>query len=246
MRISFVVPAYNEESRIGACVQSIQREIERAHAVAEIIVVNNASTDTTRATAEHAGATVIDESRKGLTRARQTGFEHSAGELIANIDADVLIPPGWLDTVLARFDANPALVALSGPFIYYDLSLPQRILVRLFYAGGLTLSILGKTLTGRGAMLQGGNFVLRRTALEKMGGFDTSIEFYGEDTDTARRIAAHGKVLWTFSLPVLASGRRLAHEGVLRTGLRYALNFFSVSLFGKPVHKTYTDIRPTV
>ena len=39
-----------------------------------------------------------------------------------------------------------------------------------------------------GSMVQGGNFVLRRNGLEKIGGFDTTIAFYGEDTDMARRM----------------------------------------------------------
>jgi len=53
------------------------------------------------------------------------------------------------------------------------------------------------------------------------GGFDTSITFYGEDTDVARRISRVGTVKWTFKLPMYTSGRRLAHDGVMRTGIRY-------------------------
>lgn len=244
MKVSFVIPAYNEESRVAACVTAIRDEMARTSQDAEIIVVNNASTDGTRAAAEAAGARVVDEPRKGLTRARQTGFEHSTGELIANIDADVLLPAGWLDTVIARFVRDPRLVALSGPFIYHDLSFLTRLLTRVFYAAGLLATQLIHVATGAGAMLQGGNFVLRRSALERIGGFNTSIEFYGEDTDIARRMAREGRVVWTFALPVSASGRRLAHEGMLRTGLRYALNFFAVSLRGKPLHDTHEDIRP--
>lgn len=244
MKVSFVIPAYNEEQHIAACIASIRAEMSRTSNDAEIIVVNNASTDGTRAAAEAAGARVVDESRKGITRARQTGFEHSSGELIANIDADVRIPSGWLDTVIARFVRDPQLVALSGPFIYHDLSLLTRLLACAFYAAGLAAVRLVRLATGRGAMLQGGNFVLRRDALEHIGGFDTTIEFYGEDTDIAQRMATQGRVVWTFALPVSASGRRLAHEGALRTALRYALNFFSVSLRGKPLHRTHEDIRP--
>lgn len=244
MRISFVIPAYNEEERIGRCIERIQREVGRTGVHAEIIVVNNASLDKTRPIAKsYEDVQVVDEPRKGLTFARQAGFEHSTGELIANIDADVLLPEGWVDTVLQRFGYYPDLVALSGPFIYYDLPLYARILVRVFYAIGLALSRASHALSGRGAMLQGGNFVLRRDALERIGGFDTSIEFYGEDTDIAQRMATQGRVLWTFALPVHASGRRLKHEGIVQTGLRYALNFFSVAYAGKPVSVQHVDVR---
>lgn len=244
MKVSFVVPAYNEEARIGACVSAIRAEIERVGADAEIIVANNASTDGTKAAAEKAGARVVDEPRKGITWARQAGYQISTGELIANIDADVRIPQGWLTTVLSKFSADPELVALSGPFIYDDLSRWARFLTRAFYALGLMSSRASELLDGRGAMLQGGNFVLRRSALDAIGGFNTAIEFYGEDSDTARRIATQGTVEWTFDLPVYSSGRRLKEEGIVRTGVKYAANHFAVSLTGKPVTKKYQDIRP--
>ena len=126
MKISFVVPAYNEQALLPACLTAIRDEILRAGQVlgqdAEIIVVNNASTDNTRAVAAAVpGVAVIDEPRKGLVQARWAGFEASSGALVANIDADTIIPPGWLTEVLRQFGANPNLVALSGPYIYYGV-----------------------------------------------------------------------------------------------------------------------------
>ncbi len=243
MKVSFVIPAYNEERSIAACINTIQAEAARVSNDVEIVVVNNASTDNTRAVAEAAGARVVDEPRKGLTRARQTGFEHSSGEIVANIDADVLIPAGWLDMVIARFVRDSQLVALSGPFVYHDLGLLTRMATRLFYWFGYCISVVSMGLAGRGAMLQGGNFVLRRSALEQAGGFNTDISFYGEDIDTAQRMYAQGRVEWNFGLWVNTSGRRLKEEGVLRTGMRYALNYFSVAFFGTPATKAHRDIR---
>jgi hypothetical protein len=51
-------------------------------------------------------------------------------------------------------------------------------------------------------------------------------------------------VLWTFDLPMLASGRRLEKEGVIITGLRYTLNYFWVTVMGRPFTQKYNDIRP--
>ena len=68
MRVSFVVPAFNEEAYVGACLQSILCEAEACGEPVEIIVVNNASTDRTREVAQRfAGVTVVDEPRKGVT-----------------------------------------------------------------------------------------------------------------------------------------------------------------------------------
>lgn len=245
MKISFVIPAYNEEARLGLCLESVQKEILRERADAEIIVVNNASTDrTTEIARGFRSVRVVDEPQKGLVRARQAGFRASSGELVANIDADTIVPQGWLHTVLHEFERGKNLVALSGPFIYHDMPFPSRVLVRAFYAAGFLLYLLNRFIFRTGSMLQGGNFVVQREALQKIGGFDTSIEFYGEDTDVARRLSKIGNVKWTFKLPIYTSGRRLADEGIMRIGFRYALNYFWTTIFRKPYTLAYKDIRP--
>lgn len=249
MKISFVIPAYNEENLIAKCLESVQKEIKNNSEINskikfEVIVVNNASTDKTREiAAAFQDVIIVDETKKGLVRARQAGYMASSGELIANIDSDTILPSGWLQIVIYEFEKNKNLVALSGPFIYYDLSNIQRFFVQIFYYLGFIIYFINHFILGKGAMLQGGNFILRRDALEKADGFDTSIEFFGEDTDIARRISPFGKVLWTFRLPIYASGRRLLEDGLLKAGYQYAINFLWISVFGKPHTKNYTDIR---
>ena len=245
MKISFVVPAYNEEAIIGKCLDSIFAEIAANQFETEVVVVNNASTDRTKEVAlGYAGVRVVDELVKGLVSARKAGFEVSTGELVANIDSDVILPSGWLKKVMTAFEKDDQLVALSGPFIYYDMSLFIRGLVKVFYALGYLTHLFNEYVLHISAMLQGGNFVIRRDAMVKAGGFDTSIAFYGEDTDVAKRLSRVGTVRWTFALPVLTSGRRLKHEGVVRMSLRYTINYFWITWFGRPFSTQYRDIRP--
>lgn len=244
MKISFVIPAYNEEGIITRCLESIKRALAGENYDAEIIVVNNASTDRTKEVASRIeGVRVVDEPRKGLTRARQAGYVASSGDIIANVDADTMLPPEWLPTVMKEFGKNPNLVALSGPFLYYDLPLFIRVLVKVFYAFGYVFYFINQHILHAGAMLQGGNFIVRRTALEKIGGYDMSIAFYGEDTDVATRISKVGTVKWTFRLPMFASGRRLQKEGFVTMGVKYAVNFFWTTYRGVPFTKEYTDVR---
>ncbi len=189
MRLSFVVPAYNEEMYLPACLESILAQTQGMGDSVEIIVVNNASADRTREVAlSYPGVRVVDEPRKGLTYARQAGFAASKGELIANVDSDSRLTEGWVAKVLAAFEEQPKLVALSGPFIYYDLTPRQRVSVQVFYAAAFLVYALNRYVLRAGSMVQGGNFVLRRKALEEIGGFNLAISFYGEDTDIARRI----------------------------------------------------------
>lgn len=244
MKVSFVIPAHNEEAIVGKCIKSVLLEIERSGADADVVVVNNASDDRTKEVAsKFPSVRVVDEFNKGLTYARSAGMRATDGEIIANIDADTILPPGWLTTVVSRFSDDSRLVGLSGPFIYYDLSAFDRVFVKVFYAIGYLIHLFNHHILRSGAMLQGGNFVIRRNALESVGGFDTSIEFYGEDTDVACRLAKVGKVVWTWKLPIYASGRRLKAEGMITMGWRYTLNHLSVAIVGRPATKSYKDIR---
>lgn len=244
MRLSFVIPAYNEERYLPGCLESIQGQIRDLQDQIEIIVVNNASTDNTRQVAlSYPGVRVVDEPRKGLTYARQAGFLASSGSLIANVDSDCRLTPGWVATVLATFDAEPSLAALSGPLVYYDLTPRQRLLVRIFYMSAFITYLINRHILRVGSMVQGGNFVLNRSALEAIGGFNTNISFYGEDTDIARRLNAVGKVRFTFDLKILSSARRLNHEGILTMAGRYSINYIWTTFLKRPFTNTHIDIR---
>lgn len=244
MKLAFVIPAYNEEALIGKCVESVLAEVKRSGRDVDVVVVNNNSTDRTREiAASYEGARVVDELQKGLVSARDGGFRTTTAELVANIDGDTIVPPGWLDTVFAEFEKDPKLVCLSGPYVYYDLNPWQRFLVGMFY--GLTSLIywVNRYVLRVGSVVQGGNFVLKRDAWIKAGGFNREIKFYGEDTDVAVRLSKQGNVKFTHKLKMLTSGRRLAEEGVFRTGLTYTLNFFWVTFAGKPATHEHSDIR---
>jgi len=239
-----VVPAYNEEAYVPACVESIVAQALELGDTVEVIVVNNASTDRTREAALRVpGVRVVDEPQKGLTFARQAGFVASSGELIANVDSDGRLPPGWVDFVLAKFEQNPKLVALSGPLVYFDMKMHQRAVVRAFFWAAKILYALNRYVVRKGSVVQGGNFVLRRDALEKIGGFNTAIAFYGEDTDIARRMFPVGDVEFSLKMNIFSSGRRLLHEGVVRMGFRYTLNYIWTMFGTKPFSEKYLDIR---
>jgi glycosyltransferase involved in cell wall biosynthesis len=255
MRLSFVVPAYNEEAYLPACLESIFQQTQAqtsdlpAGTSFEVIVVNNASTDRTREVAlSYPGVTVVDEPRKGLTFARQAGFAAATGALIANVDSDSRLTPGWVAKVLAAFAEPTApgkreLVAFSGPVLYYDLTPRQRVLVHVFYMIGWMTYAMNRYVLRVGSMVQGGNFVTSRAALAAIGGFNTGIAFYGEDTDIARRLHQVGEVRFTFSLKMFSSARRLKNEGILTMAARYSINYLWTTFFKRPFTDEYVDIR---
>jgi glycosyltransferase involved in cell wall biosynthesis len=242
--VSFVVPAYNEEALIASCLHAILAETSRVRCGAEIIVVDNNSTDCTRPIVSAIpGVAIVDEPQRGLVQARRAGCLAARGQLIANIDADTMIPPGWLDTVLSAFARHSDLAALSGPFVHYDLSKSVRAIVAAFYRLAFVSYLLVRFVFRAGSMMQGGNFVVRKSALAAADAFNSNFSFYGEDTELARRLSKVGGVKFSFGLPAFSSGRRLAAEGLLRVAFRYSINYLWTVLFKQPFTLDWLDFR---
>ena len=244
MKISFIIPAHNEEKHISQCLDSILRETSKYHHKTEIIVVNNASTDNTAHIASSfPGVVVVNEPHKGVIYARQKGFEISSGNYVVNFDADSIMPNGWLAIALEEFGKHQNLVAISGPVVYYDLSARLNRLVRWYYYIGCVSSAMNRFFFKSGPMLQLGGVMIKRTALEQIGGYNSLFEFYGDDTDLACRLYKIGKVKFKFKLAFFSSGRRIVHEGVWTMAARYCLNYFYATFLSKPCTKNHVDIR---
>lgn len=234
--ISLVIPAYNEEDYLPACLDAVMANV--AAGVAEIIVVDNASTDGTRAVIErYPIVRYVLEPEKGITRARQRGFAEASGDILAYVDADTMPPPGWIDQISRHFARADDLACLSGPYSFYDLGGLHNRIATAYFTAARPLSIVF------GSLLIGGNFAIRRSVLEAMGGFDSSIAFYGEDVDIGRRASKHGRVYFSPRLRMPTSGRRLRKEGFGRMAAVYFVNFFSIVLRSRPATMTYKDVR---
>jgi glycosyltransferase involved in cell wall biosynthesis len=236
LSISLIIPAYNEESYLGACLDAVHKNGKGKFS--EIVVVDNNSTDKTSEIAQRfPGVRVVTEKKKGLVHARQCGFENSRGSILAYIDADTLMPKGWVEQIEEHFSADPELACLSGPYQYYDIPARHQFVVSFWYwMARPTYYVLGYMATG-------GNIALRRDVVEKMNGFDTSIAFYGEDTDIAKRAHTFGKVIFTPKFTMPTSARRFKKEGLIRIGAKYLVNFLSTAIVGKPLNQKYTDVR---
>jgi len=235
--VSFCIPCYNEQAVIKRCIESIRKEAKRyVDLNYEILVIDNASTDWTAEVARACNVKVISEPNKGIVHARMAGFKAAQYEYIANIDADNVIPSFWLQKSLDSFDEKT--VAISGPIVYIEFSRFLRIMTQFFYFIGY---ICHNTI---GEIFQGGNFIVKKSALNDIGGYDTSINFYGEDTSTGQRLSKVGKVRFVPKMWLYSSARRMNKEGVITTTTRYALNYLSITFLKRPITKQYQDIRP--
>lgn len=244
MKFSIIIPAYNEEKLLSRCLKSIlEADLPENF---EIIVVNNASTDRTEEVAKSfPRIRVIREERKGVTRARQAGFQASDGDIVAFFDADTIVTKHWFKVVAEKFSNDPRLVGISGPYQFENISKPVRAL-EWFYNHIIMPAgeeVWRKIFRRGGIILYGGNFAVRRFALETIGGFNTEIEFYGEDTNLTRRIARVGKITFVKEACIFSSPRRFRGDGGIKTTAKYVLNFFGEWILKRPVHRVYRDFR---
>ena len=99
--VSVIVCAHNEAQYLAPCLYSL---LAQSRPPDEIIVINNASSDATGEVARRVpGVRVIDEPRKGLVVARETGRRAATGDVLVYLDADCRAPLTWLERVEAKF-----------------------------------------------------------------------------------------------------------------------------------------------
>jgi glycosyltransferase involved in cell wall biosynthesis len=244
LRISVIVCAHNEAQFVGPCLHSL---LAQTRVPDEILVVNNASTDETGAVAQQIpNVRVVDEPRKGLVVARETGRRASAGDLLVYLDADCRAPLRWLELIERHFMCDPALIALSAPYRFYDWDWWGRLLIRAYdFTLAPATQLLVKYILRIGTIFYGGNFAVRREALARIGGFDTSIEFHGEDTNVGGRLFALGRVRLCHDCYLFTSARRYNAMGKGAVFRLYVRNFTSEVLHHRPKDTTHVDVRET-
>jgi glycosyltransferase involved in cell wall biosynthesis len=199
VQVSFVVPARNEAEHIGDCLDSIAAAVAGRWTY-ERIVVDHGSTDRTAAIAVARGARVLAHPSGTVAAVRNAGVEASSGGILAFIDGDTVLRPGWgdgLENALREFAVEPRTLAGAKP----GIADPPSWIERLWFDPAKR--------TGA-HYLPGANLVAPRPFFHELGGFDARLET-GEDYDVCRRARlAGGRVLHE-------NGLAVEHRGWPRT-----------------------------
>ena len=247
-KVSIVIPAYNEEKYIGRLLASLQKLHQEN--ILEILVIDNGSTDKTKEMVGIASMSadgsvskirLVEESKKGVAFARARAAQEAKGEIIAFLDADTYVSDKWLAKLLETFSSKNSsknIVCISGPTYYYDMSKISQFSARTYW---LFAEFFVSKITGYMGIFS--NMAIRAENLKKIGGIDTSVEFYGDDTNITRRLSKVGKVFFTRKFAIYASARRFNEEGLFSTTWKYVINFFSEVFIHKPITKGHTEIR---
>lgn len=185
-RLSIVIPARNAEQSLRACLAAVDHS---ARGLAEVIVVDDGSTDATASVARAAGAIVIRrEAPGGPAAARNDGARRVSAEIILFLDADVVIAGDAVARVLRAFEADPDLAAVFGS---YD-SAPSGGTLVSDYRNLLHHFVHQSARTESGSFWAGCGAV-RKALFMAVGGFDERyVRPSIEDIEFGGRLAAAG------------------------------------------------------
>jgi len=182
--ISVIIPAYNASGTIGACLDALERQtIPREEY--EIIVVDDGSTDDTRAAARRPDVAVLTQAHQGQAAARNLGVQSSRGDLLFFTDADCMPSPDWLEQMRAAFD-DPRVDGVKGVYRTRQRAIVARF-VQLEYEDKYDRLYRRETIDFVDTYSAG----YRRRPFEAIGGFDPTM-CPAEDQELSFRMAAHG------------------------------------------------------
>lgn len=231
-RISVVIPAYNEERHIAACLEALTRQT--ISEPFEVIVVDNASTDRTaeiaRSYGDRLNLRIIYESTKGRGAARAAGFAAAGGDILFSTDADTQVPPSWLQS-FCRDLRDDRFVAVTGTGIVKDSGWWRNF----FVSYGHPLSLRICRLVNGHYILVGFNFAIRRDTYLASGGFDPLFDGQ-EDVELSKRVATIGKALFRTRTPVTTSGRRF-RKGLFHGLFEYLYAYWQQMKRGNTRHR---------
>jgi glycosyltransferase involved in cell wall biosynthesis len=199
--VSVVVTTFNRAASLARALACLAAQQTAGEFTLEIVVVDNASTDDTRAVVRQLAAGDAPQTRycfdprQGLPFARNRGLSEAQGEWIAFFDDDQLAPPEWLLTLI-RFARSRKLQCVGGArTLRFESEAPQ-----LAQYGR---QLLGESNAGerpvpyrRTLLPTTGNVLVHRSVFDALHGFDETWLEGGEDTEFFNRLVSSNVEAW--------------------------------------------------
>jgi GT2 family glycosyltransferase len=183
-RISVVVCSYNGSRTISDCLEALANI---RYSDFEVIIVDDGSTDDTAAIASQYDVRLIRTENRGLSHARNLGWQAATGEIVAYTDDDAYPDPHWLHYLALSFSKG-AHAAIGGP----NIPPPGGGIVAACVAnspGGPVHVLVSDT---EAEHIPGCNMAFLRSALKAIGGFDVQFRVAGDDVDLCWRLQQQG------------------------------------------------------
>jgi glycosyltransferase involved in cell wall biosynthesis len=203
--VSIAICTYNNARKLEVVLESLRGLICPSALEYEILVVDNNSSDETKAVVERCQAIWgqrlrhIFEGAQGLSHARNRALKEAGGDVVSYLDDDVKVDPGWLSALAAAFEKYAAAVVGGKSYLIYPSERPawlpeeyEFLLSKLDYGD--------QVIVGVDKDLFGLNFSVRKEVAVRAGGFDVSLGRRGralgsgEESDLLKRIRAGGGI----------------------------------------------------
>jgi GT2 family glycosyltransferase len=199
LTVSIIIITRNRPSLLHHCLEHV---LAQSYPHKEIIVVDSSSNDESERLVAQYPAVIslrLHGQRNNMPQARNKGIAISSGDIIAFVDDDAMVEPGWLDALIDTYRAE-TVGAVGGRVI----EIPKPHCDLLTGSPSLSIRPSGQVITKNlGAAstdqvevdwLPGGNMSFRRTVLEQVGGFDPAYTLtnWREDTDLGLRVKKAG------------------------------------------------------
>lgn len=185
--MSFVIPVYNGERTLGATLTSVFEEV-RARPF-EVIVVDDGSSDASQQVLEPYAQTeailLLRGEGRGAAAAINLGILRARHDLVAQVDQDVALDPGWLERLANALGSEPDVAAAQA---HYRASRVDGLWARVM---GLDLELRAARLARCVDHVCTGNTLFRKSALVAVGLFDESLG-YGYDNCMSYRLGRAG------------------------------------------------------
>lgn len=210
MKISIVIPAYNEEKCLPATLEKINAALTNVDCATEIIVVDNESTDKTAQIAKNFGAKVFTETEHNIARVRNTGAKNASGDVLIFVDADTFVPETLFQIIADKMKDEKYF----GGAVAVDYDQFQRKWMKLYMLGWKFWGTLFN-------MKQGAAQFCRKVIFSELGGYDETV-YMGEDVMFYWRLSKYAKQknrhLFFIEKPtVMTSARRFDKMSLWKT-----------------------------
>ena len=229
-RLDVLVPTHNRAGRLEGCLKSVLNARPYAGLELHVTVICNACTDGSQEVVRRLQAayprrmSLLEERRRGKSRALNLGIASTGGDLVGMIDDDEEVDPAWIEILGAAFE-DPALEFAGGPYVAVWSSPPPAWLPDDYLAvlgsvdNGSVVREYDRSFPG---ILKGGNAVIKRRTLERVGPFAEHLGpgsfsrlFSCEDEDMYLRLLearAKGKYLPRLVIYHYIDDQRLTRE----------------------------------
>lgn len=201
MKISIIIPTFNEEEYLPKLLESIQKQSFTDY---EVIIADGDSQDETVNIAKEYNCKIV---KGGLPAVgRNNGAKVAEGELLVFLDSDLILTENYLENLVKEFEEKEIDIGISQM-----IPLSNKFIYKIAHKFCNYFLILIEKIKPHGAGCYG--IISKKSLHEKVNGFDESVDF-GEDTDYIERIGKISKFKVLRNVKLYVSTRRLEEEGL--------------------------------